>query len=251
MKTFEPIALDLDVLSRELDDLDAFLQVKQRLKERADITPFFKERKHLCAALALTNSSVEVSDKVASELELFGDFACDAAGGDSHTRSYTLVEFEDAQQYSVLTKLEIGKTIKRWSPRFEHGFSQLVDWAWRLSKEGSSTEAYRRIFGANNANIHLLLIAGRDADLTLDDQERIRWRANNISLGSFRMSCLTFDGVLNTLRRRLILVKQSAQNLATGEMVERHASYSGHRRRTDRGRSPGPSDRSAECSGPD
>jgi hypothetical protein len=243
MKTFEPIKIDLDVLARELDDLDIYLQVKQTLKERQDVAPFFKTSKHLCAALALTNSSVEVSDRVASELELFGDFACDAAGGDSHTNSYTLVEFEDAKQYSILTRLETGKTIKRWSSRFEHGFSQLVDWAWRLSKEGSSTEAYRRIFGANNANIHLLLIAGRDVDLNPDDQDRVRWRANNISLGSFRMSCLTFDGVLNTLRRRLILVKQPAQKLTTGEMVQRHASYSGHRRRTDRGRAPGPSDR--------
>ena len=58
-----------------------------------------------------------------------------------------------------------GKIMKRWSPRFEHGFSQLVDWAWRLSTEGTSA-AYRRIFGENDSTIHLLLIAGRDCDLT-------------------------------------------------------------------------------------
>jgi len=61
----------------------------------------------------------------------------------------------------------------------------------------------------NNPSIHLLLIAGRDADLDDDDQARIRWRANSMTLGAFRMSCLTFDGALNTLRRRLMLIEQS------------------------------------------
>jgi Domain of unknown function (DUF4263) len=99
--------------------------------------------------------------------------------------------------------------MRNWSPRFEHGFSQLVDWAWRLTTEGSSSPAYRRIFGANDASIHFLLIVGRDADLTADDLARLRWRANNISFGAFKMSCLTFDGVLGTLRRRLVLATQN------------------------------------------
>ena len=171
--------------------------------------PFFKSRKQLCAALSLTNGSVGIPDRVALELDLFGDFACDAASGDSKSNAYTLVEFEDATQYSILTKLERGKTVKRWSTRFEHGFSQLVDWAWRLSGEGGTTAAYRSIFGANHAKIQLLLIVGRDADLTRDDLARVEWRANSISLGAFRMSCLTFDGVLSTLRDRLLLAAQA------------------------------------------
>jgi hypothetical protein len=209
MKTFEPITLDYGVLSKELNELKALLNSQTSLKERAEIAPFFKGRKHLSAALGLTNSGVLLPDRIATELDLFGDFACDVASGDSETNAYTLIEFEDAQQYSVLTKLETGKTMKRWAPRFEHGFSQLVDWAWRLTTEGTSSAAYGRIFGQNSATIHLLLIGGRDADLTEDDLDRLSWRANNMSLGSFRMSCLTFDGVLNTIRRRLLLAASS------------------------------------------
>ena len=67
----------------------------------------------------------------------------------------------------------------------------------------------KRIFGANDANIHMLLIAGRDADLCNADLARIRWRASNISLGGFRTTCMTFDRVLNTLKRRLTLVANS------------------------------------------
>jgi hypothetical protein len=208
MKTFRPIGLDVGTLASDLDDLEAFLSAKTHRKERAEIAPFFKERIDLCAALSLTNSAVEAPNRVATELDLFGDFACDVASGDSEANAYTLVEFEDAQEYSVFSRLETGKTMKRWSPRFEHGFSQLVDWAWRMSAESSSSDAFRRIFGNSHPTVHLLLVVGRDADLTKDDLDRLRWRANHTSLGAFRMSCFTFDGVLQSIRRRLLLAAE-------------------------------------------
>jgi len=208
MKTFVRIRLDRNALFTELDELQAFLAAKSQAKERRDIIPFFKARKNLCAALGMTNSAVEVPDRWATELDLFGDFTCDAASGDSKTNAYTLVEFEDAQKYSVFTRLTQGKTMKRWSARFEHGFSQLVDWAWRMSADGGSSTAFRRVFGDNDPTIHLLLVVGRDADLTKDDLTRLRWRANNTALGVFRMSCFTFDGVLQSIRRRMLLATQ-------------------------------------------
>jgi hypothetical protein len=107
-----------------------------------------------------------------------------------------------------MTKLKEGKTMKAWSSRFEHGFSQLVDWAWRLSSESGSSAAFRRIFGDDHATIHFLLVIGRDDDLSVDDLIRLRWRANNVTLGQYRMSCATFDGVLQSIRRRLSLATQ-------------------------------------------
>jgi hypothetical protein len=62
----------------------------------------------------------------------------------------------------------------------------------------------------DNASMQLLLVVGRDADLTPDDVARVEWRANSISLGQYRMSCMTFDGVLNSLRRRLLLASQAS-----------------------------------------
>lgn len=203
MRTFSPVTLDPSALAADLDALEAFLSATGRPKERAQIRPFFAARPNLCAALGLTNSVVETPDLMATELDLFGDFTCDAAAGDSETNAYTLVEFEDAELHSVFRRLATGKTMKRWSPRFEHGFSQLVDWAWRLSTEGGSSSALRRIFGQDDPTVHLLLVIGRDADLTRDDIARLRWRANHVSLGPFRMSCFTFDGIVSSLRRRL------------------------------------------------
>ena len=149
MKAFGAIVLDAGQLSKELDELEAFLKGQKSLQERKHVAPFFKSRKHLCAALgSLGNPHIHYADRVASELSLFGDFACDAASGDSETNAYTLIEFEDALENSIFSKCPPGKSMKGWAPHFEHGFSQLVDWAWRLSSE-VNTPGYRRIFGSN------------------------------------------------------------------------------------------------------
>ncbi len=208
MRSPIPLRLDTGVLTANLNELESLLASEPHLKERAQILPFFQNRPHLCAALGLANNAVELPDRWARELDLFGDFTCDVAAGDSEANAYTLIEFEDALEFSIFTKLPEGKTMKRWSPRFEHGFSQLVDWAWRVSEEGLSSAAFRRIFGDNNPSFHLLLVVGRDADLTGDDLVRLRWRAKHTSLGQFGMSCFTFDGLLQSIRRRLLLAAQ-------------------------------------------
>jgi hypothetical protein len=207
VKGFEPITLDITHLRGELDEFEGFLSSADHLKERKQIAPFFKQKNHLVAALGYTHAGIAHPDRVSTELSLFGDFTCDAASGDSVSKAFLLVEFEDATEHSVLGSALPGK-VKPWSLRFEHGTSQLVDWAWRLSCENHGSHAFRRIFGTNDPIIHFLLIAGRDADLNDDDQARIRWRANSMALGAYRISCLTFDGALNTLRRRLLLIDQ-------------------------------------------
>src|SRR5438067_295004 len=96
MKTFEAISLDRTILSRELDELDEFLSSQTTLKERAEIAPFFATRKHLSAALGYFGRAIALPDRIASELDLFGDFTCDVASGDSKTPAFVLVEFENA-----------------------------------------------------------------------------------------------------------------------------------------------------------
>ena len=208
MRAFEPLALDRAILEHNLNELDALLASAAYLKERDHLIPFFKERPHLCTAVGYANNAVELPDRWANELDLFGDFVCDFAAGDNEANAYTLVEFEDANEYSILSRLAKGKTMKRWSPRFEHGFSQLVDWAWRLSAEAGTSDAFARIFDGHHPVLHFDLVIGRDADLDQRDLARLRWRANNISLGQYRMSCFTFDGLLQSIRRRLILAHQ-------------------------------------------
>lgn len=196
MRSFASLTLNPKILLSNLMDLEHLLSSDTHLRERDQVIPFFATKPHLCTALRFANNAVELPDRWAKDLDLFGDFVCDVAAGDSEANAYTLIEFEDARRYGI------------FSPRFEHGFSQLVDWAWRLPAEGDSSAAFRRIFGGDNPAVRLLLIVGRDADLTRDGLARLRWRAKHISLGQFRMSCFTFDGVLQSIRRRLLWAGQ-------------------------------------------
>jgi hypothetical protein len=174
MKSFAPLNLDTDIPASDLSELGSLLSASAYLKERDRVIPFFKARPNLCAALGLADNAVALPDRWANELDLFGDFVRDFAAGDSEANAYTLVEFEDAKEHSIFSRRQEGKMMKRWSARFEHGFSQLVDWAWRISAEGGSSAAFRRIFGDDHPTIHLLLVVGRDADLTRDDFVRLR-----------------------------------------------------------------------------
>jgi hypothetical protein len=79
------------------------------------------EGRFLCAALGLTNSSVELPNRWATELDLFGDFVCDIASGDRETNAYTLIELEPALEYSIFMKLQAKKidaalvaTLRAW-----------------------------------------------------------------------------------------------------------------------------------------
>lgn len=207
MKGFERVALDLGELNREVAEFESFLGTSTHKRERAEIAPFFKPRKQLVAALGWAHPEILHPDRVSTELSLFGDFACDAASGDSTQKAFLLVEFEDAAESSVLRvrpKEDPGK-LKGWSPRFEHGFSQLIDWAWRLDVEASGSPSMKRIFGVADPTIHFLLIAGRDSDLEDEDLDRLSWRARSVQFGSYRMSCRTFDGALASIKRRLVL----------------------------------------------
>ena len=203
MRGFEPISLDRAKLTEELDDFEALLASASHLRERKDVAPFFRTHRQLVAALGFFHSNISRPDRVSTELSIMGDFACDAAARDSISNAFLLIEFEDATTHSVLAPAAPGR-IKPWSSRFEHGASQLLDWAWRLDCEAKSGPAFRRIFERDHPVIHFLLIAGRDDDLTADDLGRVRWRTGNVSFGSYRMNFLTFDAVLNGLRLRLL-----------------------------------------------
>ena len=129
MRSPAPFRLDTGVLTGNLNELEGLLASEPRLKERDRLLPFFQGRPHLCAALGLANNAVELPDRWARELDLFGDFTCDVVAGDSEANAYTLVESEDALEFSIFTRLLEGKSMKRWASRFERGYSQLVDWA--------------------------------------------------------------------------------------------------------------------------
>ncbi|QTA86587.1 Shedu anti-phage system protein SduA domain-containing protein [Desulfonema magnum] len=126
MKDFETLEFDIKKCMKEMDDLKILLDSKSDISEKDDILPFFRQRKHLSAFTGSFNPNISVCDKIAYEFDIWGDFKTDLAVGDSYSKAYCFVEFEDAKKDSVFRKVA-NRATTEWSPRFEHGLSQLVD----------------------------------------------------------------------------------------------------------------------------
>ena len=122
-----PVKFDHAAFRRELQEFDMLLRSKPNLSEAGDILPFFKANRHLAALIGSYNPRINEFNRIAAEFDLFGDYSCDLVIGDSVSRNFCFVEFEDATPNSVFVKKR-GKATPEWSPRFDHGFSQILDW---------------------------------------------------------------------------------------------------------------------------
>lgn len=187
----------------ELEEFEHLLRKKEELSESIDILPFFKSRLHLSAFIASYAPSMITFDRIKHEFSLFGDFRADLVVGDSTHHTYCFIEFEDAAKNSIFTTKR-GKSTSEWSPRFEHGFSQIVDWFWKID-DCKNTDSARNIFGDSNIEIYGIIVIGRDQFLSPLDKARLKWRLNKVVVDSRKVICITFDQLARDIRDRLNL----------------------------------------------
>ncbi len=201
MKVFQNFNFNRTSFERELTDLKQLLDQKSSLKENQDILPFFKKNPQLCAQMGYFMFNFLNIDKIAFEFDLFGDFTCDMVVGDSKSGSYTFIEFEDASNNSIFCKKH-GKFQPDFSPRFEHGYSQIVDWFYKLNHVSSHDLSSR--FHASTIHYQGILIIGRSHFMNNDLlKHRLRWRMNNVIVNSKHIHIFTFDELLDLLTDRL------------------------------------------------
>lgn len=123
MKNFDSHTLSIEQCKRELAEFETLLGGKQELKENQDILPFFRSHRQLASFMGTYIPDIANPDRLALEYDLFGDFTCDLAVGDSTSKTFLLVEFEDALPGSLFKTIP-NKATPEWSPRLEHGFSR-------------------------------------------------------------------------------------------------------------------------------
>ena len=193
--------LDLTRCKQDLGEFKKLLDGKATLSERGDILPFFKAHKHLAALVGSYNPKINHFDRVATEFSLFGDYACDLVIGDSVTHHFCFVEFEDASPTSVFTTKK-GKSTPEWSPRFDHGFSQILDWFLILDDQ-KRTGLHKSKFDADLIQYIGLLVIGRRNDLDATQYERLVWRSERVSVAGRQVNCITFDELYETLALKI------------------------------------------------
>jgi hypothetical protein len=201
MKTFEPLAFDPARCVREVDELRTWLTRRPLLDEKKHIRPFFRKRRHLAAFIASYSPDIIRFDRLAFEYPLFGDFTCDLVVGDSGKAAYSFIEFEDAGPNSLFVK-QGKKATREWSPRFDHGYSQIIDWFGKL-EDMKKSDTFAARFGARSIRYNGVLVIGRDQSLQPGERERLEWRRSQVVVASQKIEVVTFDGLLEHLQTRL------------------------------------------------
>jgi hypothetical protein len=189
LKPLDSFNFDVRKCIAELDEFEKLLK-QAELRESQDILPFFKKNLDLSAFIASYVAEIVRFDRIKHEFTFFGDFRADLVVGDSTNATYCLIEFEDATRNSIFVKKE--RSTSDWSSRFEHGFSQIVDWFWKLD-DFRNTAQFRAIFESDSINFYGMLIIGRESFLSPIDKNPLRWRLNKVLIDSQKIICITFD----------------------------------------------------------
>jgi hypothetical protein len=212
MKTFDTIAFDYAQCKTEVMEYARLLVAKPSLGERTDILPFFRTHRQLAALCGVVSGHLPTAtvDRVAWEYDLFGEYACDLVVGDSASRAYCFIEFEDAKSNSIFTKA--GKKAARdWSRLFEHGYSQIVDWIQKLVEMAHNAEFQGR-FGYGPITFDAALVIGRTTSLAdVRELGRFKWRRDHVVVGSKHIRCFTFDELLGKMQNGLTTIEKVAQ----------------------------------------
>lgn len=198
----EPYVRDPTARQRELSSFESLLQPKAPLSEKNDILPFFRQNRHIAAYLGYANNNLAAPDHLGVEINLLG-FRCDVAIGDFVRGQFTLVELEDAGERSIFRASTPKRAFPEWSNRYEAGFSQLVDWAWRIDQERQPNVTLETIFRNTDPKIHYLLVIGRDHWLDAAATKRLEWRRTHNGIQGQRTTVWTYDYFLDFVRARV------------------------------------------------
>jgi Domain of unknown function (DUF4263) len=199
-QALDTLQFDSRACVAELEEFATLLAAKAEVSEREDILPFFRTHRQLAAFTGSFHPNIVSYDRLGSEVPLFGAFVPDLIVGDWERRAYWLVEFEDGRHNSIFSRR--ARQTTGWSPRFEQGFSQIIDWLWLLDDQ-RHTDLFERLFNTRAPDILTLLVLGRDSSVTASDWSRLVWRRNHVVANSRHIYCCTFDELVRSLRSRL------------------------------------------------
>jgi Domain of unknown function (DUF4263) len=204
MKQFDPFQIDLTRCQNQLNLFKHLLDrfAPAQLRERKDVLSFFRASKDLSALAGYLSPEVVHVDRLAYEYDFWGDFAADRAVGDSEREAYCFIEFENAAPGSIFSKLP-GRSAAEWASRFEKGYSQIIDWFWKLH-DMRGTDAFLSRFGhVKRFHYFGLLVVGRSASLNDVESKRFNWRRDRVVVDSRHVRCMTYDELYDDLSLKL------------------------------------------------
>ena len=205
MAQLQRINLDFSKAIVELAEFREFLQDNTTFSERKVVAEL-KKRPHLSCLIGFLQPSVPRADAYKFEFQIQGVFRADLVVGNLQFKRFVLVEFEGGQDTSVFGPKGTNQ-MRDWSRHLEHGFGQLVDWAWAI-QDACNTQMFKSAFECEDPIVLYLLVCGRDAAMKDGTEERrFAWRSQSIILDGKIATCLTYDGLFRFLESTLEAIK--------------------------------------------
>jgi len=211
MKSLDSIIPNRIQCQKELKEFRSLLSSKDELSESGDLLPFFRERKQLTALVGGSlHPRIAVADLVAHEFDL-DDYCCDFVVGESRRHTFLFVEFEDAKKNSIFSPRAEQRFMSEWGGRFEHGFSQIVDWAYKLYDMEKSVDTFEKRFGFRIIDPMSILVIGRSRFLSRSEGVRLDWRWKHVVVNNQQVWCITYDQLLEEMQYAITTYPAAAQ----------------------------------------
>ncbi|MEB3308660.1 MAG: Shedu immune nuclease family protein [Snowella sp.] len=213
MITLIDIDFILEVCEQELQDLRDFLNSHNSIEETGEngLLEFFSNRPNLILLIASWHFNMSPACYKAEVCLFNNEFRADFVVADRLRKKYVFIEFENAKEDSIFKKKprnsEVSNISYEWSPRYEHGVSQVIDWYYRMD-DYERTNKFEEYFGDRHIEYTGLLIIGRNHFLQQAGLiQRFRWRSHKTIINSKSLHCITFDNLLEELQEKLEILK--------------------------------------------
>lgn len=201
MSVFNSIKFDVSVADAELLSFKTWFAGVGFVGEKAIVAEIKARPQMACLLSALLG--IPAPDLIKFELQLKGMFRTDLVLGNDSSRQFALIEFEDAEATSIFKPGT--KQYRYWAPRIEHGFGQVVDWAWVRSDHPNDATLVAGFGGVIRTSAYAV-ICGRDASLADSiEWKRLNHRRDSLKIEGHPALVLTYDE----------MVRQMDENLAT------------------------------------
>jgi len=184
------------------DDLKAFEALLQNPNEElgeTELLKFFTNHPNL---ILLMGKIVLSPRFYMDEFNLFNEFYPDFGIADKNKESFVFVEFEEAKQFSIFgEKVNKASIRHEWGVKLERGFSQIINWFYRLEDHKRSNK-FKEHFGGKEIKYWGILVVGRDAHIPPGASERIEWRFDRVTVDLKRVYFYTYDGLYRELKSK-------------------------------------------------
>jgi hypothetical protein len=191
------IAFDPARAHAELSSFKAWLSSRAFFRE-VDVVAEIKARPQMACLLAYT-IIMPAPDLFEFEFNIKGLFRADFVVGNDAARKFVLVEFEDGQSDSLFRGGT--KQYRHWSPRLEHGFGQIIDWAWARHSHPSDA-VLTNSFGGKVVDSCYVVVCGRDPVVGTLEEQRFDFR-RSIKMNGIDFQLYTYDDMANAMSDNL------------------------------------------------